>query len=197
MRGTFRISRGARTETPTIGAEIEEAGKVGKAECVPYPHYGESKDSVMAEIETVRSGIESGMSRAELQEALPAGAARNALDCALWDLEAKLSGKRAWELAGIDPPLPVVSAMTLSLDSPENMAEAARAKHGADYALATTGIAGPDGGTAEKPVGTVFIVCATSEGTEVMNACFATDRVTFKQLVVQQAMNELRLKICK
>jgi len=127
MRGTFRISRGARTETPTIGAEIEEAGKVGKAECVPYPHYGESNDSVMAEIETVRSAIECGMPRAELQDALPAGAARNALDCALWDLEAKLSGKRAWELAGIDPPLPVVSAMTLSLDSPENMAEAARA----------------------------------------------------------------------
>ncbi len=127
MRGTFRISRGARTETPTIGAEIEEAGKVGKSECVPYPHYGESNDSVMAEIETVRSCIESGMPRAGLQDALPAGAARNALDCALWDLEAKLSGKRAWELAGIDPPLPVVSAMTLSLDSPENMAEAARA----------------------------------------------------------------------
>ena len=77
------------------------------------------------------------------------------------------------------------------------MAEGARAKHGADYALATTGIAGPAGGTAEKPVGTVFIACATPKGTDVVNGCFATDRETFKQLVVQQAMNELRLKICK
>ena len=77
------------------------------------------------------------------------------------------------------------------------MAEGARAKHSADYALATTGIAGPDGGTPEKPVGTIFIACATAEGTDVVNSCFAIDRVTFKQLVVQQAMNELRLKICK
>lgn len=127
MRGTFRISRGARTETPTIVAQIEEAGEVGKAECVPYQRYGESNESVVAEIESVRPAIERGMSRADLQDALPAAAARNALDCALWDLEAKLSGKRAWELAEIDPPLPVVSAMTLSLDTPENMAKAARA----------------------------------------------------------------------
>ena len=127
MRGTFRISRGARTETPTIVAEIEEAGEVGTAECVPYPRYGESHESVTAEIESVRAAIEGRLSRAALQDALPAGAARNALDCALWDLEAKQSGKRAWEVAGIEPPLPVTSAMTLSLDTPESMAEAARA----------------------------------------------------------------------
>ncbi|MDP6589666.1 MAG: L-Ala-D/L-Glu epimerase [Alphaproteobacteria bacterium] len=127
MRGTFRISRGARTETPTVIAEIEEAGAIGKAECVPYPRYGESSDSVLAEIESVRPAVEDGMSIAALQDALPAGAARNALDCALWDLAAKQRGKRAWELAGIEPPPPVVSAMTLSLDTPQNMAEAARA----------------------------------------------------------------------
>lgn len=127
MRGTFRISRGARTETPTIVAEIEEAGEVGTAECVPYPRYGESHESVTAEIESVRAAIEGRLSRAALQDALPAGAARNALDCALWDLEAKQSGKRAWEVAGIEPPPPVTSAMTLSLDTPESMAEASRA----------------------------------------------------------------------
>ena len=127
MRGTFRISRGARTETPTIVAEIEEAGEVGTAECVPYTRYGESHESVTAEIELVRAAIEGRLSRAAVQDALPAGAARNALDCALWDLEAKQSGNRAWEVAGIEPPPPVTSAMTLSLDTPESMAEAARA----------------------------------------------------------------------
>jgi len=127
MRGTFRISRGARTETPTIIVEIEEAGAIGRAECVPYPRYGESIESVSAEIEALRQEIEGGMERPALQNALSAGAARNALDCALWDLEAKRSGKRAWEIAGIDPPPPVTSAMTLSLGTPENMAAAARA----------------------------------------------------------------------
>ncbi len=127
MRGTFRISRGARTETPTIIAEIEEDSTIGRAECVPYPRYGESIDSVAAEIESLRQEIESGIEREALQDAMPAGAARNAIDCALWDLACKESGKRAWQLAGIDAPPPVVSAMTLSLDTPENMAEAARA----------------------------------------------------------------------
>ncbi|MBT5676353.1 MAG: L-Ala-D/L-Glu epimerase [Rhodospirillaceae bacterium] len=127
MRGTFRISRGARTETPTIIAEVEEAGAIGRAECVPYPRYGESIDSVSGEIESLRREIENGIECQALQDAMPAGAARNAIDCALWDLACKQSGKRAWELAGIAAPVPVVSAMTLSLDTPENMAEAARA----------------------------------------------------------------------
>jgi L-alanine-DL-glutamate epimerase-like enolase superfamily enzyme len=81
----------------------------------------------LSQLETMRAGVEGGLTRAALQDALPAGAARNALDCALWDLEAKQSGKRVWELAGIGAPPPVTSAMTLSLDTPENMAEAARA----------------------------------------------------------------------
>ena len=127
MRGTFRISRGARTETPTVIVEIEEAGATGRAECVPYPRYGESIEGVIAEIESQRPAFEAGMSRDELQHALRAGAARNALDCALWDLEGKRAGKRAWDLAGLDAPEPVVSVMTLSLDTPENMAKAARA----------------------------------------------------------------------
>jgi L-alanine-DL-glutamate epimerase-like enolase superfamily enzyme len=127
MRGTFRISRGARTETPTVIVELEEAGAKGRAECVPYPRYGESIEGVIAEIESRRGDIEAGMTREALQDALPAGAARNALDCALWDFEAKQAARRAWELAGIETPGPVTSAMTLSLDTPEKMAEAARA----------------------------------------------------------------------
>lgn len=127
MCGTFRISRGARTEAPTVVVEIEQQGVMGRAECVPYPRYGENIEGVMAEIENRRGDIKAGMTRQALQDALPAGAARNALDCALWDFEAKASGKRAWELAGVEPPEPVTSAMTLSLDTPENMAKAARA----------------------------------------------------------------------
>ena len=92
MRGTFRISRGARTETPTIITEIEQGTAVGRAECVPYPRYGESIDSVLAEIEGLRPALEGGLQRDALQDALPAGAARNAIDCALWDLEAKQTG---------------------------------------------------------------------------------------------------------
>ena len=126
MCGTFRISRGARTKTSTIIVEIEQEGVTGRAECVPYPRYGESIEGVMAEIETRRGDVEAGITRQALQDLLPAGAARNALDCALWDLDAKMSGKRAWELAGVEAPEPVTSAMTLSLDTPENMAEAAR-----------------------------------------------------------------------
>jgi len=127
MRGTFRISRGVRTETSTIIAEIEEDGATGRAECVPYPRYGESIEGVVDEIEKWRGAIESGLTRDALQYSLSAGAARNVLDCALWDLEAKASGKRAWELAGLAAPRPVMSAMTLSLDTPDNMAAAARA----------------------------------------------------------------------
>ena len=126
IRGVFRISRGAKTESVVVTATVEQDGARGRGECVPYARYGESVDSVLAQIESARAGIERGMGRDELQGALPAGAARNALDCALWDLEAKRAGKRVWELAGLPAPGPVTTAFTLSVDTPENMERAAR-----------------------------------------------------------------------
>lgn len=126
IRGVFRISRGARTESVVVAATISVGGLRGRGECVPYPRYGESVDSVLDQIEGARGAIESGIDRSELQSLLPAGAARNALDCALWDLEAKRAGKRVWELAGLPAPEPLTTAFTLSVDTPENMEQAAR-----------------------------------------------------------------------
>ena len=137
LAGSFTISRGSRTEVQVVVAEISQdgatgkgatgRGATGKGECVPYPHYGESVDGVMAAIEAQAEPIAEGLDRQALQSALPPGAARNALDCALWDLEAKLSGEPVWRLAGLARPGPLITAYTLSLDSPEAMGAAAAA----------------------------------------------------------------------
>ncbi|MHA7877025.1 N-acetyl-D-Glu racemase DgcA [Roseivivax sp.] len=121
----FTISRGSRTEAKVLTVRVTRDGVTGQGECVPYARYGETLDSVAAEIE----GLDPGITRAALQKALPAGAARNAVDCALWDLEAKAAGKRVWELAGLAAPGPEITAYTLSLDTPEKMEASAR-KHG-------------------------------------------------------------------
>lgn len=119
----FTISRGSRTEARVLTVTIEVDGTRGRGECVPYARYGETLESVRAQILSLPAGID----RAALQAVLPPGAARNALDCALWDLEAKRSGRRVWELAGLPAPAPQVTAYTLSLEAPEAMrAEAAR-----------------------------------------------------------------------
>lgn len=127
IRGTFRISRGSRTEAVVLAVRIVEGGHAGRGECVPYARYGETIESALAAIEAMRDLIERGGSREELGQAMPAGAARNALDCALWDLEAKHAGKRVWQLAGLPDPASVVTAFTLSVDTPEKMGEAAAA----------------------------------------------------------------------
>lgn len=113
----FTISRGSRTEAKVLTVRIERGGILGWGECVPYARYGESLESVTAQIEALPADI----TRAELQDALEPGAARNAVDCALWDLEAKAAGKRVWDLAGLSAPGPVTTAYTLSLDTPERM----------------------------------------------------------------------------
>ncbi len=126
LREAFTISRGSRTEAKVLTVRIVRGGVRGWGECVPYARYGETLESVAAQVETLPQDI----SRAALQDALPPGAARNAVDCALWDLEAKAAGKRVWELAGLEAPGPVVTAFTLSLDTPANMqAAAARNAH--------------------------------------------------------------------
>ena len=127
IAGAFTISRGSRTEARVVVATIEDGAYRGRGECVPYPRYGETVEAVAAGIESLAHPISSGASRTDLLRLLPAGAARNALDCALWDLEAKAAGKRAWELAGAAAPQPVTTAYTLSLGAPDAMEAAARA----------------------------------------------------------------------
>ena len=123
---TFTISRGSRNQANVITVSITEDGKTGFGECVPYARYDETVGGVIAAITALRPDIEAGVTRAELQSLLPVGAARNALDCALWDLEARQSGKRAYELAGLPQPEPVTTAFTLSLEAPDVMRQKAR-----------------------------------------------------------------------
>ncbi len=113
----FTISRGSRTEAKVLTVKIERDGVVGWGECVPYARYDETLESVAAEIE----GLPGDITRDALQDALPAGAARNAVDCALWDVEAKAAGKRVWDILGLPKPKPEITAYTLSLDTPEKM----------------------------------------------------------------------------
>lgn len=124
IRGSFRISRGAKTEAVVVVVELSDGTHRGRGECVPYARYGESVASVLAQIEGMRGAL---TDRQALQRQMPPGAARNAIDCALWDLAAKMRGQRAWTIAGLPPPGPLVTAYTLSLDEPDRMAAAARA----------------------------------------------------------------------
>ena len=123
----FRIARGAKTEAAVVTCRIEDGGAAGWGECVPYARYGESLESVCQQVENLRGAIESGCSAEDLSTRLDAGAARNALDCALWDLQAKMSGRSVASLICGNEPRPLETAYTLSLDEPEAMAEAARA----------------------------------------------------------------------
>ena len=125
ISGGFTISRGSKTSAEVVVVTLREGPHVGRGECVPYPRYEETVPQVVAALEAVRPAIEKGIRRGEVPGLLAPHAARNALDCALWDLEAKRSGTPVWKLAGLDPPRPLVTAYTLSLDSPEAMAHAA------------------------------------------------------------------------
>ena len=122
IAGSFTISRGSKTAAEVVVAQVARGGHVGRGECVPYARYGESVDAVAAALEALRDDLaQPGFDRAALRAKMPAGAARNALDCALWDLEAKESGIPAWQAAGVSAPAPVVTAQTVSLGTPEEM----------------------------------------------------------------------------
>jgi L-Ala-D/L-Glu epimerase len=156
IAGSFTISRGAKAEAVTVVAEIGQDGLLGRGECVPYPRYSETPDGALAALEAMQGAVSQGLDRMALQSAMPPCAARNALDCALLDLEAKRSGKRVWDLLGCTPPNASITAYTISLGSPEKMAAAtAKAAHrpllkiklggdGDDERLAAVRAAAPD-----------------------------------------------------
>jgi L-Ala-D/L-Glu epimerase len=134
IAGSFAISRGAKTEAVTVVAEISQAGRdadfLGRGECVPYPRYDETPEATLAAVLAMREAVAGGLDRQALQAAMPPGAARNALDCAFLDLEAKRQGRRAWEVLARERPVPCITAYTISLGSPEAMAGAtAKAAH--------------------------------------------------------------------
>jgi L-Ala-D/L-Glu epimerase len=130
IAGSFTISRGAKTEAVTVMAEVSRGGHTGRGEGVPYPRYGETPEASLAALLSMQAPLARGLDRQALQAAMPPGAARNALDCALLDLEAKAGGQRVWNLLGRPAPRACITAYTISLASPEAMAAAtAKAAH--------------------------------------------------------------------
>jgi L-alanine-DL-glutamate epimerase-like enolase superfamily enzyme len=125
LKEVFRISRGSRTEARVVAVNVIDGKHAGRGEGVPIKRYNQSTESVLAQIESIKG--EKNLDRDKLQELLPPGAARNALDCALWDLEAKRSGKRVWQLANMPVVDQVETSFTISLDTPEKMAATAKA----------------------------------------------------------------------
>jgi L-alanine-DL-glutamate epimerase-like enolase superfamily enzyme len=127
IAGSFAISRGAKTEAVVVVAELSDGSHRGRGECVPYARYGETVEGVAAAIEAMAPDIARGLDRERLQSAMAGGAARNALDCAFWDLAAKRAARPVHELLGLAAPKPVTTALTISLATPEAMAQAAAA----------------------------------------------------------------------
>ena len=125
LAGAFTISRGSKTEAVVVVAELSDGTHRGRGESVPYARYGETADGIVAAIEAMRPALQQGLDRPALQQAMLSGAARNALDCAYWDVNAKAAGRHAHELAGLGPPAPLTTAYTISLGTPAAMAEAA------------------------------------------------------------------------
>jgi L-alanine-DL-glutamate epimerase-like enolase superfamily enzyme len=142
IAGVFTISRGAKTEAAVVVAQLDQGEFSGRGECVPYARYGESVDSVVAAIEAMRAPLAHGLDRAALQHAMAPGAARNALDCAFWDLEAKRSRCAVHALLELGAPRALTTAYTISLGTPEAMAGATKQASGRDLLKIKLGGAG-------------------------------------------------------
>ena len=145
LAGVFAISRGSKTEAVVVVAELSDGTHRGRGESVPYARYDETPDGIVAAIEAVRPVLRRGLDRGALQRAMPAGAARNALDCAYWDVKAKRAGRQVHELAGLGVPGPLTTAYTISLGSAAAMAAAA--EQAAWRPLLKVKLGGDDDGT--------------------------------------------------
>ncbi len=143
LAGAFTISRGTKTEAVVVVAELSDGIHRGRGESVPYARYGETPDSIVAAIEAMRPALRRGLGRPDLQDVMPAGAARNALDCAYWDVNAKAAGRPVYELAGLVAPGPRITAYTISLANPPEMAAAA--ERAAFRPLLKVKLGSPDG----------------------------------------------------
>ena len=146
--GAFTISRGTKSEAVVVVAELSDGTHRGRGESVPYARYGETPDGIVAAIELLRPALRRGLSRTDLQAAMPAGAARNALDCAFWDVNAKAAGRPVHELTGLAAPKPRITAYTISLAAPAAMAEAAA--RAAERPLLKVKLGGADGADGER-----------------------------------------------
>ena len=167
IAGTFTISRGAKTEAVVVVAELRQGPFKGRGECVPYARYGESVANVTAAIEAIRPRLTAGLTREGLQSAMPPGAARNAVDCALWDFEAKWSGRPVYALAGLPEPGPLTTAYTISIARPAAMATAAKAASGRTLLKIKLGGNAEDGG---DPVRIAAVRAAAPRSTLIVDA---------------------------
>ena len=143
LRQQFTIARGSKIAADIICVEMAENGQIGRGEAVPYGRYGESIETVSAAIEGLRPALENGLTREQLAEALLPGAARCALDCALWDLQAKLENRPVWQIAGLSVPQIAQTAYTISLNGADKMAAQAAAAR--DFSLLKIKLGGADG----------------------------------------------------
>jgi L-alanine-DL-glutamate epimerase-like enolase superfamily enzyme len=178
IAGSFTISRGSRTEAVVVVATVTDGGAIGRGECVPYARYGETVEGVAGAIAGMADRIAAGLDRAALQDALPPGGARNALDCALWDLDAKRSGVPAHVTAGIDRLAPVTTAYTISLGEPAAMAEAAA--RAADRPLLKIKLGAAEGDAARieavrRAAPDATLIADANEGWSAENVAFHLD----------------------